>query len=108
MGSWQAVAPGCQMGLCRTWRNLSVIVGLYAFATPPLVSKAAGQSSRLAFLNNPDEFTRRVSQQENSTFLVVAFAPDADPADVPPVYGSVTPLGDGSYSVSYTPTYADT
>lgn len=49
-----------------------------------------------------------ITLQDNSTFLVVAFAPDADPSDVPPVYGDVTPIGDGSYNVSYTPTYADT
>lgn len=46
--------------------------------------------------------------QENLTLLAVAFASDADPYDAPPVYGSVTPLGGGTYSVSYTPTYADT
>lgn len=46
--------------------------------------------------------------QDESTFLVVAFAPDADPSDVPPVYGNVTSLGDGQYGVSYSPTYADT
>lgn len=46
--------------------------------------------------------------QENSTFLVVGFASDADPAEVPPVYGNVTATGDGTYSVSYTPIYADT
>lgn len=51
---------------------------------------------------------RRNVAQENSTLLVVAFASDADPSDAPPVYGNVTPIGDGSYSVSYTPTYADT
>lgn len=58
--------------------------------------------------SQPVGFPSRKTLQENSTFLVVAFPPDANPSDVPPVYGNVTPLGDGSYNVSYVPTYADT
>lgn len=58
--------------------------------------------ARDAYLNN------RLDSQNKSMFLAVAFAADADPSDVPPVYGTVEPLGDGSYNVSYTPIYADT
>ncbi|CAM9773581.1 unnamed protein product, partial [Ectocarpus sp. 13 AM-2016] len=58
--------------------------------------------ARDAYQNN------RLDSQNDSVFLALAFAPDADPADVPPVYGTVVPLGDGSYNVSYTPTFADT
>lgn len=56
--------------------------------------------ARDAFRNN------RLDSQDSSVFLAVAYAPDVDPADVPPVYGVVAPLGDGSYNVSYTPTHA--
>lgn len=58
--------------------------------------------ARDAYLNN------RLDGQNTSMFLAVAFAADADPSEVPPVYGTVDPLGEGSYNVSYTPTYADT
>lgn len=58
--------------------------------------------ARDAYLNN------RLDSQNHSVFLAVAFAADADPSDAPPVYGTVEPLGDGTYNVSYTPTYSDT
>lgn len=48
------------------------------------------------------------SRQDNSTFLVVAFVADADPSEVPPVYGTVTSLGNGMYNASYIPAYAGT
>lgn len=57
--------------------------------------------ARDAYKNN------RLDGQNSSVFLAVAFAPDADPADVPPVYGTVVPVGEGRYNVSYTPSYAD-
>lgn len=72
-----------------------------------LVEATAGKNAsfvvqaRDAFRNN------RLDSQDSSVFLAVAFAPDADPNDISPVYGTVAPLGDGLYNVSYTPTYAD-
>lgn len=49
------------------------------------------------------QLLRHIATQRNSTFTVVAFVPDANPDDIPPVYGDVTPMGKGQYSAVYTP-----
>lgn len=72
-----------------------------------LYEATAGETASFVVQARDAELNNRLDSQDGSAFLAVAFAPDADPADVPPVYGTVVPLGDGSYNVSYTPTYAD-
>lgn len=73
-----------------------------------LYEATAGETASFTVQARDVNENNRLDSQNYSTFLVVAFAPDEDPADVPPVYGAVAPLGDGSYNVSYTPTHADT
>lgn len=72
-----------------------------------LYEATAGETASFIVQARDANLNNRLDSQNSSVFLAVAFAPDADPADVPPVYGTVALLGDGSYNVSYTPTHAD-
>ena len=72
-----------------------------------LYEATAGETASFVVQARDANRNNRLDSQDSSAFLAVAFAPDADPNDVPPVYGTVAPLGDGLYNVSYTPTYAD-
>lgn len=71
-----------------------------------LYEATAGETASFVVQARDANRNNRLDSQDSSVFLAVAFAPDADPTDVPPVYGTVAPLGDGLYNVSYTPTYA--
>ncbi|CAM9800578.1 unnamed protein product [Ectocarpus sp. 6 AP-2014] len=73
-----------------------------------LYEATAGETATLTVQARDAYQNNRLDSQNDSVFLALAFAPDADPADVPPVHGTVVPLGDGSYNVSYTPMFADT
>ncbi len=73
-----------------------------------LYEATAGKTASFTVQARDVQKNNRLDSQTNAMFLAVAFPPDEDPAEVPPVYGAVTPLGDGSYNVSYAPTHADT
>lgn len=72
-----------------------------------LYEATAGETASFVVQARDANRNDRLDSQDSSAFLAVAFAPDADPNDVAPVYGTVAPLGDGRYNISYTPTYAD-
>jgi hypothetical protein len=70
-----------------------------------LVYGTAGETSTFTIQAKDDYGNNRLTSQGEDLFKVVAFLEDGEaPEDSTAAHGSVTSLGDGAYSVSFTPT----